>query len=163
MAIQPLLFRALVLFQLGPIISRATGTFVSNMDCKHVIFYFLIVFVNRAEGVAFCKGSVAEIICTTTTRTGFLLWQNSSGKSFNFGGTATVGANGTLGTTTMTLNRIETVSDAVVYTSTASENMIENTTKQCSDGDVPESINVTVKSMENSIQFTANIGCHNYQ
>ena len=91
---------------------------------------------------------MADIICTTTTGTGFLLWQNSSGKDFGFDDTDTVGAGGTLGFTTLILNSIEPVSNAVVYTSTASENIMENTTKQCSDGGVLQSINVTIKSME---------------
>ena len=95
--------------------------------------------------------AVAEIICTTTTRTGFLLWLNSSGKDFGFDDTATVNDTGTLGSTTMTLNSIEPVSNAVVYTSKATENVMENTTIQCSDGGVLESINVTIKSMENNI------------
>ena len=113
------------------------------------MLFFWLVFTNRAEeGVASCKGTVAEIICTTTTGHGFLLWQNSSGAGFIFDAAATVGATGTLGSMTMTLNSIEFVSNAVVYTSTASEDMIENTTKQCSDGGVPQSIDVTVKSME---------------
>ena len=113
------------------------------------LFIIILVFINRAEeGVASCKGTVADIKCTTTTGTGFLLWQNSSGKSFGFDDTATVGAGGTLGSTTMTLNSIEPVSNAVVYTSTATENMIENTTIHCSDGGVLQSIDVTVKSME---------------
>ena len=128
------------------------GLWIVNIIIKHL--FILLVFINYAECVASCKGTVADIKCTTTTGTGFLLWQNSSGKSFGFDDTATVGADGTLGSTTMTLNSIEPVSNAVVYTSTASENMMENTTKQCSDGDVLESINVTVKSMETAYMCT---------
>ena len=92
---------------------------------------------------------MTELICTTTTGTGFLLWRNSSGKSIGFDDAATVDATGTLGSTTMTLDSIEAVSSAVVYTSTATENnMMENTTIQCSDGDVPQSINLFIKSMK---------------
>ena len=110
------------------------------------------MFLNRAkEGVAVCRMAPTSITCTTTTADGFLSWRNSSGVGFTFGDTVSVGATGTLGSTTMTLNSVEAVSNAVVYTSTASENMMENTTIQCSDGDVPQSIDVTVKSMENSI------------
>ena len=93
---------------------------------------------------------MAEIGCTTTTGTGFLLWRNSSGVSIRFDDAATVGATGTLGSTVTTLNSIEPVSNAVVYTSTATENnMIESTTIQCSDGDVPQNIDLDVKSMKN--------------
>ena len=112
------------------------------------------MFLDRAEeGVAVCRGKMApaiNITCTTTTADGFLSWRNSSGVGFNFDDAVSVGASGRLGSTIMTLNSVEAVSNAVVYTSTASENMRENTTIQCSDGDVPQSINITVKSMENS-------------
>ena len=111
----------------------------------------MLVFTNRAEGLASCKGTVAEVVCTGT---GFLLWQNSSGKRISFDDTATVGAGGTLGSTRMTLNSIEPVSNAVVYTSTATvNNIMENTTIWCSDGGALQSINVNVKSRKNSIHL----------
>ena len=119
----------------------------------HVCYDFIImtlVFLNRAEeGLSICGGSVtpAIISCTTTTSNGFLLWRNSSGLVFSFDDTAIIGANGTLGSTRMTLTNIKTVSNAMVYTSTASENMIQNTTIQCSDGEAPQSIDITLKSM----------------
>ena len=92
---------------------------------------------------------MATITCTTTTGKGFLSWRNSKGMSFSFDNTASAGDNGTLGSTIMTLNNIEPVSNAVVYTATATvNNMTENTTIQCSDGDVTQSINLYVKSMK---------------
>ena len=98
---------------------------------------------------------MATITCTTTTggeitKGGFLSWRNSLGMSFSFNNAANASANGILGSTTMTrLDSVEPVSNAVVYTSTATvKNMMENTTIQCSDGDVPQSINLYVKSMK---------------
>ena len=112
----------------------------------------LLVFLNRAnEGLAVCRMAVmapTNITCTTTTAEGFLIWRNSSGAGFSFreSTSVSVGTTGTLGSTIMTLDNIEHVSNAVVYTSTASENMIEDTTIQCSDGGAPQSIDITVKS-----------------
>ena len=118
----------------------------------------LLVFLNRAnEGLAVCRVAAmapTNITCTTTTPYGFLAWRNSNGAGFVFGESTSVsvGTTGTLGSTIMTLNNIEHVSNAVVYTSTASENMIEDTTIQCSDGGPPQSIDITVKSTyDNSI------------
>ena len=114
------------------------------------IIIMTLVFLNRAEeGLSICGGSVtpANISCTTTTSNGFLLWRNSSGLAFHFDNTAIIGASGTLGSTRMKLNNIEIVSNATVYTSTASENIIQNTTIQCSDGETPQSIDITLKSM----------------
>ena len=90
------------------------------------------------------------ITCTTTTGTGFLSWRNSQEISFIFDKkTASVGASGTLGSMTMTLNSIESVSNAMVYTSTATVyDMTKDTTIQCSDGHLPQSIHLYVKSMK---------------
>ena len=85
--------------------------------------------------------------CTTTTAAGFLLWRiGSEGDPSFFGETASVGATETLGSTTFTLNHIESVADALVYTSTATENITEETNITCSDGDLPQSIDIQIKS-----------------
>ena len=112
----------------------------------------LLVFLNQAnEGVAVCRVAMAptNITCTTTTPDGFLTWRNASGAGFAFGDSNSViiGTTGILGSTIMTLISIEHVSNAVVYTSTASKNMTQDTTILCSDGGPPQSINITVKSM----------------
>ena len=94
-----------------------------------------------------CRGTTVLTECTTTTDAGFLLWRKHSLAAFFFGDAASVGDIGTVGSTTLTLNSIETVSNAaVVYTSTASEIITEETNITCSDGDVPQSIDIHIKS-----------------
>ena len=139
-----------VLVLVGPTLLQATGAFVySNkwVVIKH-LFIMLVLITNGAECLA-CKGTTVEVVCTTTTGTGFLLWQNSSGEGFGFDDTDTVGDSGTLGSTRMTLNSIDDVSNAMVYTSTAMlTNMMENTTIQCSDGGVLRIITVKQHTFE---------------
>ena len=110
------------------------------------------VFVEQAEeGVLACRGMTASVKCTTTTKNGFLSWGNDQGMSFAFDNTTSVGTNKALGSTKMTLNSVDPVSNAVVYTSIATENnILENKTIQCSDGEASESIDIYIKSKEHA-------------
>ena len=93
----------------------------------------------------------ASVKCTTTTKDGFLSWRNDQETSFAFDNTTSVGTNKALGSTKMTLNSVDPVSNAVVYTSMAAEiNILENKTIQCSDGEESESIDIYIKSKEHA-------------
>ena len=108
----------------------------------------VVILINEAQdGLAVCRGTTVLTECITTTSSGFMIWRiRSKVGSLIFDETASVGATGTLGSTTFTLNSIETVSNAVVYTTTASGNITEETNITCSDGDVPQSIDIYIKS-----------------
>ena len=94
-----------------------------------------------------CKGTEVVTQCTTTTSDGFLVWRNSSGSSFLFDDAASVNDTGTLGSMTMILDSIDdSVGNASVYTSTASDIIMEETNFICSDGDVPERIDISANS-----------------
>ena len=106
----------------------------------------IVIRTEAQDGLAVCRGTPVLVKCTTTTDSGFLIWRNHSKTGFFFDDASSVNATGTLGSITITLNSIDTVSNAVVYTSTASEIITEETSITCSDGDVPQSIDIHTKS-----------------
>ena len=122
------------------------------------IYLSLVLVHHEPEAdVGECRGTTAGIRCTTTTADGFLLWRNSngSGKGQSFSNNAHVNASRTLGSVRMILNKIQYIIrgtnnsniNAVIYTSTAyKDNIMENTTIWCSDGEATENIVIHVKS-----------------
>ena len=108
--------------------------------------YSVILFENREGLAAVCKGTVVATRCTTTTITGFLLWRNASTSSFSFVDTSSVGDTGTLGSMTMILDSKDPVGNVFVYTSTASDIIMEETKFTCSDGQNPEKIDISANS-----------------
>ena len=84
--------------------------------------------------------------CTTTTSTGFLLWRNGSGSSISFAENATVGTTDRLGSMEMILDSKDPVGNTFVYTSTASDIIMEETNFTCSDGEDSERIDISANS-----------------
>ena len=129
----------------------ASGRFsIVSYDCFGFILS-IIVFLNKAkEGIPVCRGTAAVVTCSTISGTGFLLWRNNNSNSFSFDDTSFIGAEGTLGSINITLSNMRSVSNAMVYTSEAivKDNLAENKTIYCSDGDVPRSIDILIKSMK---------------
>ena len=104
--------------------------------------------------------------CTTTTNNGFLLWRNGSNSSFSFGETAPVNDAGTLGSMIIILDSKDRVGNSSVYTSTASDIIMEETNFTCSDGEVLETIDISAisKPTEKScLPFIINRKCRSIQ
>ena len=89
------------------------------------------------------------IQCTTTTSEGYLLWRNSSGSSFSFDYASSVNDTATLGSMRMILDSIDTVGNASVYTSTASDIIMAENIFTCSDGKDPKTIDISGNSKLN--------------
>ena len=122
-------------------------------NCIHALldivcyYVYIVIHLENREGVsAVCKGTEVVTQCTTTTNNGYLLWRNRSGSGFRFDDFSSVNTTGTLGSMKMILDRIEPVGSAFVYTSTATDIVMEEMNFTCSDGEDTERIDISANS-----------------